>query len=30
VAVGLMDIGMGVERVEFYRDMGCKKGRSID
>jgi hypothetical protein len=26
------DSGMAsdVERIEFYRDMGCKKGRSID
>jgi hypothetical protein len=25
VALGLVDMGMGVERIEFYRDMGCKK-----
>jgi hypothetical protein len=26
----LMDMRMGAERIEFYRDMGCEKGKSID
>jgi hypothetical protein len=29
VALGLVDMGMRVERIEFYRNIGCKK-RSID
>jgi hypothetical protein len=30
VALAAREYGNGVDRIEFYRQHGCKKGRSID